>query len=69
MSIYCEWQIEDGLLYRWMKDSSEYHAELPHGGAMWKLVAREKEVKNEAGEVTKPAMEPTLRAKKGELFF
>lgn len=52
-----------------MKDSSEYHAELPHGGAMWKLVAREKEVKNEAGEVTKPAMEPTLRAKKGELFF
>eukprot|EP00752_Nemacystus_decipiens_P002622 g2455.t1 len=57
-------EIEDGLLYRWMKDASDYDADLQRGGALWKLVAGEKEVKNEAGEVTKPAKEPTLRAKK-----
>lgn len=49
-----------------MKDASEYDANLPRGDALWKLVAGEKEVKNEAGEVTSPAKEPTLRAKKSE---
>lgn len=63
-------QIEDDLLYRWMKDASDYDADLPRGGAtLSKLVAGEKEVKNEAGEVTRLAKEPTLHAKKSEMLF
>lgn len=62
-------QIEDGLLYRWIKDASDYNADLVRGDELWKLVTRQKEVKNEAGEVTRPANEPTLHARKSELFF
>ena len=67
--IVCMPQIEDDLLYRWIKDASDYDADLGRGGELWKLVARQKEVKNEAGEVTRPANEPTLRAKKSELYI
>lgn len=62
-------QIEDGLLYRWMKDADDYGADLKRADGLWKLVAGEKEKKNEAGEVTRPARAPTLRAAKSECCF
>lgn len=62
-------QIEDGLLYRWMKDADDYGADLPRADGLWELVTGKEEKKNEAGEVTRPAKAPTVRAMKSESRF
>ncbi|CAM9623088.1 unnamed protein product [Ectocarpus sp. 4 AP-2014] len=58
-------EIEDGLLYRWMKDASDYGASFSKSNRFFKLVAGEAVAKDKAGAAaTEAAKSVTLRAEK-----
>ncbi|CBJ30296.1 expressed unknown protein [Ectocarpus siliculosus] len=59
-------EIEDGLLYRWIKDASGYGASFSKSNKFFKLVAGETVAKDKTGEAATEAAESvTLRAQKG----